>query len=232
MGTASSSATNQPPTPPRSAFQAGFPVVSIRAGKRYGSGILITESLGAARATKTDLVLTCAHFFKGDASTGYHVHGEEIAGKRFRRTVDSVRTINGTDLAVLRLHHPAPARNIPAVIPRKPGFLHSVTTIGFGGRVTTSLAKAGRFLTTLPITANKNLSTLVRPAGLVFNPNPAIRGDSGGPVISGGAVVGVQALILDPWGFNAKVATIALIDAARYAHLRAAVRALVAAKRQ
>ena len=52
--------------------------------------------------------------------------------------------------------------------------------------------------------------TRVRPAGLVYANPPAVKGDSGGPVLVGGKVIGVQSLILDPRGINLRIATVSL----------------------
>ncbi|WIM72444.1 trypsin-like serine protease [Corynebacterium suedekumii] len=53
-----------------------------------------------------------------------------------------------------------------------------------------------------------NLATVVRSGALIYNNPPAVRGDSGGPVIVDGEVVGVQSLITDPFGKNLRIATI------------------------
>lgn len=47
---------------------------------------------------------------------------------------------------------------------------------------------------------------------MIFNTTPAVKGDSGGPVIADGKVFAVQSLILDPFGVNLGVATVSLID--------------------
>ncbi|MHC2797800.1 hypothetical protein [Corynebacterium hesseae] len=53
------------------------------------------------------------------------------------------------------------------------------------------------------------------PAGFVFNTIPAVKGDSGGPALVDGAVIGTQALILNPLGRNLKLATLALVASYR-----------------
>ncbi|MFC2586286.1 MAG: serine protease, partial [Corynebacterium matruchotii] len=64
-----------------------------------------------------------------------------------------------------------------------------------------------------PQVIGKNYHTRVRHALVIRQPNnPAIPGDSGGPVMVNNQLVGLQSLILDPYGKNLGVATISLIS--------------------
>ena len=56
------------------------------------------------------------------------------------------------------------------------------------------------------------MRTIVRPAGIVANAAPAIKGDSGGPVLIDAHLAGIQSLILDPWRVNLHLATVSLLN--------------------
>ena len=72
--------------------------------------------------------------------------------------------------------------------------------------------------------------TTVSPAGMVFNTVPAVKGDSGGPALVGEDVVGTQALILNPFGKNLRIATLALVGPHRAALVAAATALLAETK--
>lgn len=164
----------------------------------YCSGVLVTPRT----------VLTCAHFFRGvDRLVTIDVAGT-------RRRAKDVETVPGTDVALVEV---APVK-IPddiafPVLGQAPERFSHTATFGYGGRLSHPAARDGRYVSSLPFAVSRNLRTLVKPAGIVFNATPAVRGDSGGPVLAGGKVFAVQSLILEPFGINLGLATLALLDA-------------------
>ena len=157
-------------------------------GGGYCSGALIAP----------DIVLTCAHFFRERPHTGARVR---IDGSVF--PVDSLHLVPGTDVALVRL--PERIDATPFVLGPSPRLFARTLTLGFGVQ-----ARPGVYLGTLPVSWSRKRVTRVRPAGLVYANPPAVKGDSGGPVLVGGKVVGVQSLILDPKGRNLRIATVSL----------------------
>ena len=162
-------------------------------GGGYCSGALIAP----------DIVLTCAHFFRERPHTGAQVR---IDGSVF--PVDSLHIVPGTDVALVRL--PERVDATPFVLGPSPRLLSRTLTLGFGGQARSVQARPGVYLGTLPVSWSRKRVTQVRPAGLVYANPPAVKGDSGGPVLAGGKVVGVQSLILDPRGTNLRIATVSL----------------------
>ena len=150
-----------------------------------------------------DIVLTCAHFFRERPHTGAQVR---IDGSVF--PVDSLHTMPGTDVALVRL--PERVDATPFVLGPSPRPLSRTLTLGFGGQARSVQARPGVYLGTLPVSWSRKRVTRVRPAGLVYANPPAVKGDSGGPVLVGGKVIGVQSLILDPRGTNLRIATVSL----------------------
>ncbi|MCG7235921.1 serine protease [Corynebacterium sp. ACRQP] len=159
----------------------------------YCSGALIAP----------DIVLTCAHFFRERPLAGTQVR---IDGSVF--PVDSLHLVPGTDVALVRL--PERIDVAPFVLGPSPRLLSRTLTLGFGGQARSVQARPGVYLGTLPVSWSRKRVTRVRPAGLVYANPPAVKGDSGGPVLVGGKVVGVQSLILDPRGINLRIATVSL----------------------
>lgn len=170
-------------------------IVRITAPGGYCSGTLLGP----------DTVLTCAHFLlTADAASVRCA----VAGTSRRARAIEVWT--HTDVAIVHLAQPVEApRTFPQIGPRPRPFTPTVT-FGFGGRATQPAARVGRFLTSLPFAVSRTGGTVVRPAGLVMS--RAVKGDSGGPVVSGGRIVAVQSLILDPLGRNLGIATVALLN--------------------
>ena len=162
-------------------------------GGGYCSGALIAP----------DIVLSCAHFFRERPHTGAQVR---IDGSVF--PVDSLHTMPGTDVALVRL--PERVDATPFVLGPSPRPLSRTLTLGFGGQARSVQARPGVYLGTLPVSWSRKRVTRVRPAGLVYANPPAVKGDSGGPVLVGGKVIGVQSLILDPRGTNLRIATVSL----------------------
>lgn len=170
----------------------------ISVGTRYCTGTLM----------RPDTVVTCAHFFRG-------VQGKvtvEAGGRK--RFVRDVHVVPGTDIAVVQVRRFRHADAFPALAnPGTPAPGTPTVTFGFGGRAEHVRARAGRWLTPLPFAFSRT-GSVVRPAGLVFS--PAIKGDSGGPVLIDGHLTATQSLILDPFGRSLRIATVNLIpDAVR-----------------
>lgn len=162
-------------------------------GGGYCSGALIAP----------DIVLTCAHFFRERPHAAARVR---IDGSVF--PVDSLHILAGTDVALVRL--PERVEATPLVLGPSPRLFARTLTLGYGGQARSVQARPGVYLGTLPVSWSRKRVTRVRPAGLVYANPPAVKGDSGGPVLAGGKVVGVQSLILDPGGTNLRIATVSL----------------------
>lgn len=192
--------------------------VKIRNRSSYCSGVLIDASLGPRTQQATRLVLTCAHFFRGGLDKGDHY---KVSGG-FNRRVAAVRTIDGTDMALCLLDRPTPPRDLPGLAKSTPPFRASVTTWGYGGKARRAQQRSGLFLLPFFRTWSIDFRTTVSPAGFVFNTIPAVKGDSGGPALVDDAVIGTQALILNPLGRNLKLATVALVAPHRQAIAAAA----------
>lgn len=163
--------------------------VRLRAGRTYCSGALISPDLDASPATRTDLVLTCAHFLRGRTGR-IHVSGAGVTGHLLGAV-----TIAATDLAVVRLSAPAPPADLLRVSTSRPPLRARTLTTGYGGRAARPGQRAGRIIARTPLALSRNLSTRVRPAAIVHNHPKVVRGDSGGPVIVDGEIVAVQSLI-------------------------------------
>lgn len=151
-----------------------------------------------------DRVLTCAHFLRGRSTQELAVL---LDGSRL--PVTSSTALAGTDIALLTLARPVPAP--PLEVGSAPKVGARTVTFGFGGHAPAPAARPGWYVATLPIALSRGMRTIVRPAGLVVATPPAVKGDSGGPVFVDGRVVGVQSLILDPFGVNLRLATVALL---------------------
>ena len=162
-------------------------------GGGYCSGALIAP----------DIVLTCAHFFRERLHTGARVR---VDGSVF--PVDSLHILAGTDVALVRL--PDRVEATPFELGPSPRLFARTLTLGYGGQARSVQARPGVYLGTLPVSWSRKRVTKVRPAGVVYANPPAVKGDSGGPVLVGGKVVGVQSLILDPGGTNLRIATVSL----------------------
>lgn len=176
-------------------------LVRLTAGTSTCSGTLIAP----------DLVLTCAHFFRDCDRSITVKSGISV------RTVIAYHLIPGTDIAVVKTRpfQHIDAQDCPPVLPAPtPGFGTHTVTLGYGGqprRNPLAGAKLGWFLLGMPIAFSRGALTRVRPAGIIFNRTPAIKGDSGGPILANGKIIGVQSLILDPLGVNTHIATANLL---------------------
>lgn len=163
-------------------------------GGSYCSGVLIDS----------DLVLTCAHFFARRSWQSVRVR---IDGSAF--PVDRLHTVRGTDIALA--HLPEKVEATPLELGPRPRPLARTLTLGFGGKAQSLQARPGVYLGALPVSWSRKRVTKVRPAGVVYANPPAVKGDSGGPVLVNGKVVGVQSLILNPRERNLRIATVALL---------------------
>lgn len=203
--------------------------VRISTGKRYCSGMLVAPDLKAsAEPRATPLILTCAHFFREAP-----IHSFNIRGTDFRRRLDAVRVIDGTDIAIARMHRPAPPRRLLGVGTRYfyPGM--KTVTFGFGGNSTEVVRKPATVVLPTPLSISRGGLTRVRPAAIQLNTPKAIKGDSGGAVILTGhqakepSINAIQSLILDPFGINVGLATVALLRP-HFKALRSAAQSLMA----
>lgn len=182
-----------------------LPVVRLGGPNSYCSGVLVAPDLAPAVAARTRLVLTCAHFWH-DAQPPFRVQGGG-----FTAQVTAARAIDGTDLALALLDAPAPPRPLPGLSRAMPPLGARVTTHGFGGRARVSTPREGVVVSPLPWSVSKDFRTVVRHGFAVRNVPRAIKGDSGGPVMWDGAVAAVQSLIVDPFGRNLGIATVAAV---------------------
>lgn len=169
-------------------------IARLTAPGGYCSGVLVGP----------DLVLTCGHFLRGRDEDAVLV---TVGGKRLRPS--SVTHVPTTDIALAAL--PAAVDVEPLPLGPAPRPFDRTVTFGFGGRASGPAARPGLVLATLPLAVSRGMATVVRPAGLIYTSPPAVYGDSGGPVLHRGAVVGVQSLILDPLGRNLRLATVSWI---------------------
>ena len=167
--------------------------VRISRGSAFCSGVLISHDLTPRTRHRTQFVLTCAHFFDTTATCKVH-------GFHFRRDVEHVHRIPGTDIAVIEMDRKSPPLEIPQVSPYRLPL--GAKTITYGAKGT----RHGRALLPLPLAISRR-ATLVRPAQLVLS--PAVKGDSGGAVTVDGVVYATQSLISNPFGLNLHLATVA-----------------------
>jgi len=107
-----------------------------------------------------------------------------------------------------------------------PPLTRGTPTISYGMGGGKPQQRPGTIWFKFPQVIGKNYHTRVRHALVIRQPNnPAIPGDSGGPVMVNNQLVGLQSLILDPYGKNLGVATISLINP-HLGEIRAAMRRL------
>lgn len=174
-----------------------FPDALVRLSSRgaYCSGTLLAP----------DTVLTCAHFFR------QYPDGVTVRSRGKIRTIRTVDIVPGTDIAVVRIR---PFQHLQGAsfpeVGAAPSPGQTTATLGFGGRARRPQVRDGRWLTRIPLALSRT-GSLVRPAGFVFNRTPAVKGDSGGPVLVGGVIVGIQSLIVDPFGCNSHLAVVNLL---------------------
>ncbi|MDY3127597.1 MAG: hypothetical protein SOW59_05640 [Corynebacterium sp.] len=132
-----------------------------------------------------------------------------------------MRVIKGTDLAVAHIHEPAPIRRLLPLSTTRIALPTDTITAGFGGDLFAPQPKHGKILALPPYGISRDLRTRVKPAILIYNSVPAIKGDSGAPVIirrqstnqdtDQWEITATQSLIVDPLGINLKLATAAAL---------------------
>lgn len=191
------------------------PAIRIGGKAGYCSGVLIAPDLQHAVQARTSLALTCAHYFHSGRGK------VPVRGKAFHTQLAEVRKIPWTDIAVVRLASECPIQDLPAVATQRVRWLKPTTTFGFGGNPDAYQLRPGRMIAQVPISLSRDLHTFVRAGAMLYNSPAAIRGDSGGPVISEGEVIGLQSLILDPFGHNLGIATVSQVAPHRKAIRRA-----------
>ncbi|MEY8577713.1 serine protease [Corynebacteriaceae bacterium 6-324] len=186
--------------------------------------MLIAPDLEATEEKiSTSLVLTCAHFFRTAPIGAFYVRGRGL-----NRKLQAVRTIDGTDIAIALLQRPAPARELLGVGTQSlsPGM--KTATLGYGGNSKYAIEKRGTVLLPIPISYSRGFETRVRPAAIQINTPKAIKGDSGGAVLSmrdgdtQPTINAVQSLVLDPLGINLGLATVAQTSTHKKSLCRAA----------
>lgn len=201
--------------------------VRLKGAGRYASGVLVTPELVDAAlsvqsghgardfrphvSARADFILTAAHFLRGPGGDSV----VQVRSSAFTGTARGHVSIFGTDIGVLKINGRAPTTQLPAISPWRLSAGQQTVTYGFGGRSTATVPKTlhGRVLLKVPFALSRNPFTRVRHGAVVFNsPEPAIRGDSGGPVLADGLVYGLQSMITDPLGFNTRIATVATLS--------------------
>ncbi len=179
-----------------------YGLVKLRSGHGFCSGVRIAPNF----------VLSAKHFLR-------HALPRDIQISAPCDTGHSACEIAGwigiphTDIAVVK----APLAGTPgfadvAVVPlssRSLRLADRVISVGLGSG--TPDIKPGRVLGVLPFALGKNIHTRVRHAALLAQRHPAIRGDSGGPILIDGAVYALQSMILEPFGRNIGCATVAQV---------------------
>lgn len=117
----------------------------------------------------------------------------------------------GRDIAFATLAAPFDQPHGYPQLATPPALFTPTVTFGFGGHSTQPAARVGRYLGALCLAFSRSFATVVRPTGFIFNIPAAIKGDSGGPVVAHGQIIGIQSLILDPFGLNLGIATVSLL---------------------
>ena len=143
-----------------------------------------------------------------------------VFGDHWNRKVSGWIDLATTDISVLRLARPIMEADHPAITPTPlptaaslPPLTRGTPTISYGMGGGKPQQRPGTIWFKFPQVIGKNYHTRVRHALVIRQPNnPAIPGDSGGPVMVNNQLVGLQSLILDPYGKNLGVATISLIN--------------------
>ena len=173
----------------------------ISRGRSYCSGALIAADLAPREHDVTDLVLTCAHFFR-DCPEG------KIGGSHFHARITDLAVVKGTDIAVARLIRPCTPRTLPGLARDRIPLLARTVTHAFGGSRYRSRTRRGRALWSFPLAISRDC-TVVRAPIFLHNTPPAVNGDSGGPVLVHGRIAAVQSMIVTIFGRSPGIATVA-----------------------
>ena len=174
-------------------------LVRVHTPTGYCSGVLIDPYF----------ILTARHFLRHRTAGDMFVFGDH-----WNRKVSGWIDLATTDISVLRLARPIMEADHPAITPPPlPPLTRGTPTISYGMGGGKPQQRPGTIWFKFPQVIGKNYHTRVRHALVIRQPNnPAIPGDSGGPVMANNQLVGLQSLILDPYGKNLGVATISLIN--------------------
>lgn len=198
--------------------------VRLTARGRLASGVLTSEQLidaslsahltGAtcdpvtAQATH---VITAAHFAR-------HITHASVSSPLVNGVARDFYVVPGTDIAIGKLNAPAPLCELVPIAPRA-RLGQKVVSAGFSDQARVpahSLVPRlvfSRVLGKLPWFATYDLRTRARhgavllPMGLQW----ARRGDSGGPILSSGELVGIQSMVVMPLGVPVGLAAINLL---------------------
>ena len=193
-------------------------LVRVHTPTGYCSGVLIDPYF----------ILTARHFLRHRTAGDMFVFGDH-----WNRKVSGWIDLATTDISVLRLTRPVMEADHPTITPTPlptaaslPPLTRGTPTISYGMGGGKPQQRSGSIWFKFPQVIGKNYHTRVRHALVIRQPNnPAIPGDSGGPVMVNNQLVGLQSLILDPYGKNLGVATISLINP-HLGEIRAAMRRL------
>ena len=189
-------------------------LVRVHTPTGYCSGVLIDPYF----------ILTARHFLRHRTAGDMFVFGDH-----WNRKVSGWIDLATTDISVLRLARPIMEADHPTPLPTAaslPPLTRGTPTISYGMGGGKPQQRPGTIWFQFPQFIGKNYHTRVRHALVIRQPNnPAIPGDSGGPVMVNNQLVGLQSLILDPCGKNLGVATISLINP-HLGEIRAAMRRL------
>ena len=178
-------------------------LVRVHTPTGYCSGVLIDPYF----------ILTARHFLRHRTAGDMFVFGDH-----WNRKVSGWIDLATTDISVLRLARPIMEADHPTITPLPtaaslPPLTRGTPTISYGMGGGKPQQRPGTIWFKFPQVIGKNYHTRVRHALVIRQPNnPAIPGDSGGPVMVNNQLVGLQSLILDPYGKNLGVATISLIS--------------------
>lgn len=175
--------------------------VRISQGRAYCSGVLIADDLQQHQDATTDLVLTCAHYFRGRS-------GEfTVGGAFFRAAVADYEIIPRSDLAVLRLNRYSPEKDLPALAVKRTRLGARTVTEGFGASWHRLQHRPGTAVFLMPVAFSRGFGTFVRWPVILRNSPPAVKGDSGGPVLIAGELYATQSLIMNVFGRSLGLAT-------------------------
>lgn len=168
-------------------------------------------------------VITAAHFARRASSAA-------VSSSLVNTVARDFRIVPGTDIAVGRLSVPAP---LCQLLPITPGFPLPGTrllSVGFSGlshvpgeelvpRLVFSRVLSGMpWIFSYDLRTRARYGALLLPTGLQWSR----RGDSGGPVLRDGALVGIQSMVAMPFGFPIGIAGVNLL-APHLPALRAAI---------
>ncbi|WP_126316912.1 trypsin-like serine protease [Corynebacterium kutscheri] len=172
--------------------------VRLRGSKSRCSGVLLSPTL----------VMTARHFVRDNNDC--MLSGRVDDGSLWRRYADKA-VIHHLTTDIALIHLTAPVFGVTfnwrlATMSLLPGM--KMRTIGWAGKPLT-----GRYIVYAPWFIGSNRKTIVRAAGVIYNRPVANYGDSGGPVLVGNNIVGIQSMIIDPGKINTGLAVVALTKA-------------------